>query len=69
MANLPPSPIPQGFQQATTGPTPVGVVPPPALPALPEFVQQPGAFGSAEVSGQGPPPGMPPLLRFNQFRR
>jgi len=69
VANLPPLPIPQGFQQATTGPAPVGVVPPPAPPALPQFAPPPGGFGSAAVPGQGPPPGMPPPPGFNQFGR
>lgn len=70
IANLPPLPIPQGFQQATTGP-PVGLGPPSGPPALPQFASPPGGMGfaSAPAPGQGRPPGMPPSPGFNQFGR
>jgi splicing factor 3B subunit 4 len=66
IGNLPPLPIPQGFQQVAQAPLGTG---PPGPPALPQFGGPPPGFGGVGAPGQGPPPGMPPPPGFNQFGR
>lgn len=73
LANMPPLPLPQGFNQAAaTGPGAAGGPPPgppPGPPVLGSYVPPPGAPPPGQEIGF-PPPGMPPPpTGFNQYAR